>query len=137
MLMFHLEKKLPSQKLKSHHQNITSRCDSLTFKPRYKYCLPRVSQNIFSIFFILLHSSKTVIVDVALLLKSLMRNHAMFIEIIRPISIDSAQFMWKLVFTWSLSLLERIDWWVVPALTFYSATNLLNLAKKRCLLYLL
>ena len=36
----------------------------------------------------------------------------MFIEMIRPIFIDSAQFMWELIFTWSFSIPERIDWWL-------------------------
>ena len=47
----------------------------------------------------------------------------MFIEMIRPIFIDSAQFMWELIFTWSSSIPERIDWWL-PSLVAQTVKNL-------------
>lgn len=50
----------------------------------------------------------------------------MFIEMIRPIFIDSVQFMWELIFTWRLSLPERIDWW----LSTISDSTTGDLAKK-------
>lgn len=43
--------------------------------------------------------------------------------------IDSVQFMWELIFTWSLSVPKRIDWWL--STIFDSTTGDLALKKKK------
>lgn len=50
----------------------------------------------------------------------------MFIEMIRPIFIDPVQHSWELLFTWSLSIPERIDSWL-STIIFDSSTS--DLAK--------